>query len=49
VVVVGLTFFKNKVLMIDIDEGRLALIPAKAKVQAYVESIREEGHVREVD
>jgi hypothetical protein len=32
VVVVGLTFFKNKVLLIDIDEGRLSLIPAKAKV-----------------
>jgi hypothetical protein len=32
VVVLGLTFFKNKVLFIDIDEGRVSLVPSKLRI-----------------
>lgn len=31
VVVIGLAFFKNKILTIDIDEGRLSLLPSKLR------------------
>lgn len=31
VVVIGLSFFKNKVLTIDIDQGRLSLTPSKVR------------------
>ena len=31
VVVIGLAFFKNKILTIDIDEGRLSLIPSQLR------------------